>query len=188
MGPGSTEKKQPEAPETGSPPVRTAAEAPASPPESLPAKKKRRAVCALDLGAVRVGVAITDELGLMAHPRGKLEAKPRPAMLAALKALVEEEAVGRIIVGFPLDMRGTEGEAARRARDTAQAIADATGCDVELFDERLTTVQAQRSLTASGVTGKKARARIDEASAVTILQAWLDARAERRASKRSGAR
>ncbi len=83
-----------------------------------PKKKPRKAVCALDLGAVRVGVAITDELGLMAHPRGVLAAKPRPALLAALKELVAEENIGRIIVGFPLDMRGTEGEAARRARDT----------------------------------------------------------------------
>jgi putative Holliday junction resolvase len=148
----------------------------------------RKAVCALDLGAVRVGVAITDELGLMAHPRGVLAFRPRPLFLEALRELVEAEQVGRIIVGFPLDMRGTEGEAARRARDTAQAIADATKCDVELFDERLTTVQAQRSLTASGVTGRKARAHIDEASAVAILQAWLDARAERRAERRAAKR
>lgn len=128
------------------------------------------------MGAVRVGVAVSDELGLMAHPRGALAAKPRPAFLAAVKALVDEEDIERIVIGLPLDMRGTEGEAARRARDVAQAIADATGRDVELVDERLTTVQAQRSLTASEVRGAKARARIDEASAVTILQAWLDAR------------
>lgn len=137
-------------------------------------------MCALDLGAVRVGVAVTDELGMMAHPRGVLAAKPRPALLAALTRLVEEEQIGRIVVGFPLDMRGTEGEAARRTRALAQAIADATSCDVELFDERLTTVEAQRSLVASGLSGKKARARIDEAAAVAILQAWLDARGSKR--------
>ena len=90
------------------------------------------------------------------------------------------ENVDRFVVGFPLDMRGTEGEAARRARAIAQDIADATSCDVELFDERLTTVQAQRALTASEVFGQKAKDRIDEASAVEILQAWLDARAARR--------
>lgn len=121
---------------------------------------------------------------MMAHPRGAFAAKPRPALLAAVKALVDEENVGRIIVGFPLDMRGTEGEAARRARETAQAIADATSCEVELFDERLTTVQAQRALTDSGLKGRKARARIDEAAAVAILQAWLDARAARGGSPR----
>jgi putative Holliday junction resolvase len=77
-------------------------------------------------------------------------------------------------------MRGTEGEAARRTRGTAQAIADATGCDVELFDERLTTVEAQRAITASGLKREKARARIDEAAAVAILQAWLDTNRGRR--------
>jgi len=148
--------------------------------------RPRKGVCALDLGAARVGVAVTDELGMLAHPRGVIAAKPRTAMLAALKELVEEEDIGRIVVGLPLDMRGTEGEAARRTRDLAQQIADATGCDVELVDERLTTVQAQRALTDSGLSAKKAKARIDEASAVAILQAWLDARAERRARRRGG--
>lgn len=143
------------------------------------AARKGKRVCALDLGAVRVGVAVSDELGLMAHPRGALAAKPRPALLAALKELVTEDKITRIVIGLPLDMRGSEGEAARRARLTAQDIADATGCDVELWDERLTTVEAQRALTASGLRGKKARERIDEASAVTILQAWLDQRGVR---------
>jgi putative holliday junction resolvase len=147
--------------------------------------RKRKAVCALDLGGARVGVAITDELGLLAHPRGVLPARPRPALLAALKTLVAEENIARIVVGFPLDLRGGEGEAARRARQLAQAIADATECAVELLDERLTTVQAQRSLHDSGVTGRRVREHIDEASAVQILQAWLDARADR---KRRGPR
>ena len=141
-------------------------------------------ICALDLGAARVGVAISDDLGMMAHPRGVLAARPRPKLLEALRELVEAEKIERIVVGFPLDMRGTEGEAARRAREIAQQIADATECDVELFDERLTTVQAQRALTASEVHGQKARERIDEASAVEILQAWLDARAARRKRSR----
>ena len=143
-------------------------------------KAQKRRVCALDLGAARVGVALSDELGMMAHPRGIIAARPRPKLLAALKELVTAEDVERIVVGFPLDMRGTEGEAARRARGIAQEIADATACDVELFDERLSTVQAQRALAASEVHGRKAKDRIDEASAVVILQAWLDARAARK--------
>lgn len=147
------------------------------PPQS---KGPKGRVCALDLGAARVGVALSDDLGLMAHPRGALKAKPRPKLLEALREIVEAEGVERIVVGFPLDMRGTEGEAARRARALAQEIADATACDVELFDERLTTVQAQRALTASEVFGQRAKERIDEASAVEILQAWLDARAARK--------
>lgn len=146
-------------------------------------KKRRRPVCALDLGAARIGVAVSDELGVMAHPRGTFAARPRPAFLAALAELVKKEEIGRIVVGFPLDMRGTEGEAARRARMLAQDIADATSCDVELLDERLTTVQAQRALTDSGLDRRESRAHIDEASAVAILQAWLDARAAKRKKK-----
>ena len=97
-----------------------------------------------------------------------------------LGELGEREGVVRFVVGLPLDMRGTEGTAAKGARAMAQLIADATGREVELWDERLTTVQAQRSLAMSEVRGKKARARIDEAAACAILQSWLDARKERR--------
>jgi putative Holliday junction resolvase len=72
-------------------------------------------------------------------------------------------------------MKGGEGEAARRARDLGQFISDKTGIAVELWDERLTTAQAQRALDASEVRGKKAKASIDAAAAVVILQSWLDA-------------
>lgn len=130
-----------------------------------------------------MGVAIDDELGAYAHPKGVLDARPRPALLASLASLVRDEGIGRFVVGLPLDMKGGEGDAARKARLIAQEIADATGCDVELWDERLTTVQARRALEASEVPGRSrgkstrsVKARIDEASAVTILQAWLDAR------------
>jgi putative holliday junction resolvase len=131
---------------------------------------------ALDLGRARVGVAIDDELGSMAHPRGVLLARDRPALLLALREMVEREAVGRIVVGLPVDLRGHEGDAAQNARLMAQVIADATGVVVELWDERMTTMAAARSLSASGVHGKKAKARIDEASAVAILESWLAAR------------
>jgi putative Holliday junction resolvase len=134
----------------------------------------------LDLGGARVGVAIDDELGSMAHPRGVLDARDRRKLLADLARLAEEEDVARFVVGLPLDMKGGEGDAARKARGLAQEIADATGRDVELFDERLTTVQARRSLEASEVRGRKQKGRIDEAAATAILQAWLDARASRR--------
>ena len=136
--------------------------------------------CALDPGKVRVGVAIDDDLGLMAHPRGSLDGRDRKALLAALRVLADDEKVVRFVVGLPLDMHGGEGMAARGARTLAQQVADATGREVELWDERLTTVQAQRALRASEVRGKKARALIDEAAACAILQSWLDARRGRR--------
>ena len=134
----------------------------------------RGKICALDLGGARVGVALSDDLGLMAHPRGTIAARPEPELLAALAALVRDEEVARFVVGLPLDMKGGEGDAARKARALAQKIADRTGRDVELWDERLTTVEANKRLAASEVRGKKAREHVDEVSAVLILQAWLD--------------
>jgi len=138
---------------------------------------------ALDLGRARVGVAIDDELGSMAHARGVLAAHDRPAFLAELRDIVAREGVGRIIVGLPVDLRGHEGDAAQKARLMAQVIADATGVTVELFDERMTTMVAARSLEASGVRGKKARARIDEAAAVAILESWLSSRRRGRGTR-----
>ena len=132
--------------------------------------------CALDLGSVRIGLAIDDDLGLLAHPRGVLDARNEKVLLAALRNFADEQGVVRFVVGLPLDMRGGEGTAARHARSIAHKVADATGRSVELWDERLTTVQARRALTASALRGRKARGRIDEAAACAILQSWLDAR------------
>jgi putative Holliday junction resolvase len=94
--------------------------------------------------------------------------------------LADARGVRRFVVGLPLDMRGGEGAAARKARAMAQRIADATGRLVELWDERLTTVQAKQALAASEVRGRRARDLVDEAAACAILQSWLDARRSRR--------
>ncbi len=117
-----------------------------------------------------------DELALMAHPRGTLDPRDRRGLVQSLRDLAAQEGIARFVVGLPLDLRGGEGASAREARALAQLVADGTGLPVELWDERLTTVQAQRSLSASGVRGRKARDRIDEAAACAILQSWLDAR------------
>lgn len=148
-------------------------------PQGNRAGVARGRTCALDPGKVRVGVAIDDDLGLLAHPRGTLDGRDRKALLAALTVLADDEKVVRFVVGLPLDMHGGEGESARQARSFAQRVADITGREVELWDERLSTVQAKRALDASEVRGKKARERIDEAAACAILQAWIDSRRAR---------
>src|SRR5262249_8301984 len=97
----------------------------------------------------------------MAHPRGVLDGRDKKKLLSDLARLADEENVTRFVVGLPLDMKGGEGESARKARALAQRIADATGREVELVDERLTTKQARRALEASGVGERDARAKID---------------------------
>jgi putative Holliday junction resolvase len=135
---------------------------------------------ALDLGRARIGVAIDDELGSLAHARGVLDARDRPAVLARLREIIAEEGVDRIIVGLPVKLGGEEGREAAAARATAQAIADATGVVVEMWDERMTTMAAARALGMSGVSAKAQKGRIDEVAAVMILESWMRARKQRR--------
>jgi putative Holliday junction resolvase len=131
----------------------------------------------IDVGAVRVGVAICDPGGVLATP---LVTVPRDveggADLRAIAALVaEHDAVG-VVVGLPRTLKGVEGPAAEAARAFADALAGVLEVPVELSDERLTTVVATRQLRERGVKGRKQRAVVDQAAAVAILQGWLDAR------------
>jgi putative Holliday junction resolvase len=136
-------------------------------------------VCALDLGKARVGVAVVDDLGLYAHPRPPLDGRNRRALLQAIAKLAREERIERFLVGLPLDMTGEHGPAARRATVFAQEVANATGCEVELVDERLSTVEAEAHLRARGLSRREARPHVDGTAAAVFLQSWLDARRDR---------
>ena len=133
-------------------------------------------VAAIDLGKARVGIAVSDELGLLAHPRPFLEGKSRKPLIAALVAMVREEGIERFLVGLPLEMTGEEGPAARRIMAFAQELANAAGVDIELVDERLTTVEATQQLRASGINARDGKSLVDGVAAAVILQSWLDAR------------
>jgi putative Holliday junction resolvase len=137
---------------------------------------KPRAV-AIDLGSQRVGVAISDELGTLAHPRPYLDGRDRAKLIAALKELGRAENVQTFLVGLPRALNGQEGIGARRARQFARELELATGNDVELLDERLSTVQASARLRDQGLNARQQRERIDSAAAAILLQCWLDARA-----------
>jgi putative Holliday junction resolvase len=131
-------------------------------------------VAAVDLGKVRVGLAVSDDLGVLAHPRTALAGINRKKLLGELSELARDEKIGRFLVGWPLDRKGNEGREAERARKFAQALADATGREVELVDERFSTVEASRRLAEGGVSAKRRRPIVDSASAAVLLQAWLD--------------
>jgi putative Holliday junction resolvase len=133
-------------------------------------------VVALDLGKARVGVAISDELGLLAHPRPALDGRDRKTLLATLVEMAKDEGVTRFLVGLPLSMSGEHGIKAAQAEAFAAELARAAGVPVELLDERWTTVQAARQLRDSGVDARAGKARIDGVAAAVMLQSWLDAR------------
>lgn len=141
----------------------------------------------IDLGGARCGVSVDDELGQLAHPRPNLPAKDRKALVAELARFAQEVEARRFVIGLPLEMTGQEGRAAERVRVFAQHLADASGLEVVLWDERLSTVEASGALRRAGHDAREQKDLIDGAAAVTILQSWLDARRVRRAKKQEGA-
>jgi putative holliday junction resolvase len=129
---------------------------------------------ALDYGTSRIGVAISDELGLLAHPRPFIPAQPAGRALRLVATLVRADRIAQIVVGLPLHMNGSEGLSARRARKFAAEVETATGVAVHLMDERLSTKAAQGLLRQAGHSERATRTQIDSASAALLLQSWLD--------------
>jgi putative Holliday junction resolvase len=135
-------------------------------------------VAAFDLGSRRIGVAFSDSGRTLASPWGTIERSGDPARdRAAIVDAVREIEASVVVVGLPLSLSGAAGPAARAALEEAGALRAALeplGVAVETADERFTTTEAQRALTASGRKGKAARQVIDSAAAMVLLQAWLD--------------
>jgi len=138
-------------------------------------------VLALDPGQVRIGLAVSDALGITVNPLAALPCVgPRKDVARIVEIVREHEAV-TVVVGFPLSLDGAEGPAAVQARDLAERLrARLPGVNVELWDERLTTVEAERMLIAAGVGRRKRRRVVDGVAASLILQSYLDAHAETR--------
>ncbi len=133
----------------------------------------------VDPGSKRVGLAASDEDGRIALPHGTLEGGP--AVAREIAGICRELAIAEVVVGLPLMLDGTEGSACARARKLATAIETATALPVVLWDERLTTVVAERALREQSVRGKAKRAVVDQAAATLLLQSYLDAEHARRA-------
>lgn len=128
----------------------------------------------LDLGERRVGVAISDALEITAQPFAVIERGGN--MLAEIRAITDEYEIDEIVVGLPLKLGGSEGDAASAARRDADQIRDSLNLPVVLWDERLTTVTAERTLIDQGLSRKKRRKVIDKIAAAVILQSYLDSR------------
>ena len=130
----------------------------------------------LDVGTVRIGVALSDPTGTLASPLETVERRRDGGDLDRIVALVEEHEVTEVIVGEPRHLSGASGASAREARAYSRSLAGRIGSvPVHLVDERLSTVTAARSLRANGLDSRAQRPVIDQAAAVVILQAYLDA-------------
>jgi len=128
-------------------------------------------ILGVDPGERRMGLAVSDPLGITAQGLDTFDRRKDGDFMARLRDLVAEYEVERIVVGNPVSLSGREGEASARARLLADEIARGLGLPVELWDERLSSVEAQRTL-AGARAGKKA---VDRIAAVLILQGYLDA-------------
>jgi len=128
----------------------------------------------VDLGKARIGLALADEVLRTARPLETVKHVSAERDLARIVAVAREWEVTRAVVGLPLNMDGTEGPGARHARAFAARLAAALGCEVALFDERLSTFEAGQRLHDRGVPGRQIRDKVDAEAAAVILQGWLD--------------
>jgi putative Holliday junction resolvase len=131
----------------------------------------------LDLGERRIGVAVSDAGGLLATPYETVQrVGDRPREHRRVAELVAETEAEVVVVGLPLSLDGGEGPAVRKVRREVAALRGALDIPVETYDERFTTVTADRSLQAMDVKGARRRQVVDQVAAAVLLQAWLDHR------------
>ncbi len=131
-------------------------------------------VLALDLGKKRIGLAVSDELGVTAQGLETLQRTNVREDLARLVQLIAEKNVSLILMGNPLHMSGKEGRQAQYTHEFAERLHGASGVPVQYWDERLTTVQAERVLRESGISIAKRALAVDRLAAVILLESYLD--------------
>jgi putative Holliday junction resolvase len=134
-------------------------------------------ILALDHGTVRIGVALSDELKMIAAPLEFIPAEPLADALARVADLTREKDVEQIIVGMPRNMDGSYGPAAEKVREFVSALKEATAVPLRTWDERLTSAQANRILIQGGVRRDKRKEKVDGLAAAILLQSYLDATA-----------
>ena len=144
-------------------------------------------VLAVDWGERRIGLAISDPLGVIATGLDTLEVGGFAAAVRGVVAVAAEREAGLIVVGLPLLMSGKRGEAAESAQRFADALGAASGLAVETYDERLTSAMSARRLRELGVRTGHERGRVDQGAAVALLESWLQRHGRRAGPQREGA-
>jgi len=133
-------------------------------------------ILALDVGQQRIGLAISDGLGLTAQGLSTLTRKDIEKDLCALREIIRAHKVKEIVVGLPLNMDGTLGKKAKEVVDFVGILEQRLGYPVKVWDERLTTLEAEATLLAADLSRKKRRKVVDRLAAQLILQSYLDAK------------
>lgn len=141
----------------------------------------------LDVGDKRIGIALSDELGLIASPRDTLCRNGLDHDLDRLLDLARQESVGEILVGMPISMDGSEGPQAKKVMKFVQLLSERAEMPVVPWDERLTTVAAERALLEGDVSRARRRKVIDKVAAAYMLQSYLDYRNQKEAAERGEA-
>lgn len=135
-------------------------------------------ILAVDLGDRRIGLAVSDPSGLIASPAGRIETDSAENAVQAVAQAARDKEAEEILVGVPFNMDGSVGEMGRKSLDFAERLRDVTGLPVHTWDERLTSVQADRALRQGSMSRKKRKQRRDIVAAQIILQSYLDARGQ----------
>lgn len=132
----------------------------------------RRRILGVDFGRARIGIAVSDELGLLAHPVETIPARENIAK--RIDEIVREKNVERVVIGLPRHMNGSMGEAAGEVLAFAEKLRKLLPCEVVVWDERLTTIAANRALREGGQKTRNSRSFVDQVAAQMILQGYLD--------------
>jgi len=133
-------------------------------------------IMGLDVGERTIGVAVSDEMGWTAQGVETIQRQSNEKDFTRLQALIQEYQITEIVVGLPKNMNGTIGPSGENCKAFAEKVAARTSLPVHLWDERLTTMAAQKMLIAADVSRQKRKKVIDKMAAVLILQGYLDAR------------
>lgn len=132
-------------------------------------------ILGLDYGEARIGVAVSDSLGILATPLETVSEKDREKQLEAVAAAARENGAERLVFGLPIRMDGSRGHRAEYTEEFARELSERTGLPYDMWDERLSSAEAHRVLETGGVSGKKRKTKVDKIAAVIILQGYLDA-------------
>ena len=131
-------------------------------------------ILALDHGTVRIGVAVSDEMKMIATPLEYIPAEPFAAFLVRLKEILRDKEVELILIGMPRNMNGSYGPAALKVQEFVAVLNSALTVPIKLWDERLTSTQANRFLIEGGVRRADRKQKVDKAAAAILLQSYLD--------------